>query len=233
MKLLIADDDISMLDILKDQLKTLTHLIVTVTTTEKARECLQSSYFDAFICDYHFQDQKNNGLELIRYLRKIGENIPVLMLTSEVRSKNSIEVLNSGADEYIIKPYMKEELIARLKALLRRTSKSSVCIQNYLSHNGFQLDRLNKRINIDKKWTQLSNIQFLILEKLFEYKGNVVTYEFLIEYIWGESALFSDYSIKTLRVHMAHIKNMLSATFTSQIITVAGTGYKLETIDEI
>lgn len=228
MKILILDDEYEVLKSIKKQLKEFSEEIFCVDSYESAYKLSETQIFDLIICDHHLSANPNakQGMDFIRSLRQRRIQTPILLLTA--RSMEEItpwEALDAGVDDFLKKPYHKEELIARLKSIVRRSFQCSGNATNTISHKGITIDLSNKRIFLGKKEIFLGNILFLLLKQFIKKPDHLISHEFFIEYLWGESALYDKQSSNTLRVHINHLKNALGIKYGKNIKTVYGSGY--------
>ena len=228
MKILIIDDEYHVVKIIQKQLKDFADQTFCADSYEVAYKMSETQIFDLIICDYHLSSTPyaKQGIDFIRSLRQRKIQTPILLLTA--RSMEEItpwEALDAGVDDFLKKPYHKEEFIARLKAILRRSFKCSNNSTNNISHKSVVLDLSNKRVFLAKKEISLGNILFLLLQQFIKSPNKLITHEFFIEYLWGESALYDKQSSNTLRVHINHLKNALGVKYGKNIKTVYGSGY--------
>jgi two-component system copper resistance phosphate regulon response regulator CusR len=163
---------------------------------------------------------KIDGFQVCKILREKGINIPVLMLTAKDTTKDKVKGLDIGADDYLAKPFEIEELLARVRALIRRNSASKTDIYK-IGNYTFNLSA--KTAEKNGKKIELSQKLFCILEQLLRNRGKVVSYESLMNKCWD----INDYPTKeTVR---AHIKLLRKALEDKDLIqNVSGIGYKIE-----
>ena len=128
-------------------------------------------------------------------------------------------------DDFIRKPYYPEEIIARIKALSRRTFPCENNSTNVISHNGISIDLDSAKVLIDGKSVHLSNTLFHILKKFLRNVSGFISYEDFIKEIWGESALLEGSTSNTLRVHMRYLRKALGEKYGKRIKTIHGRGF--------
>jgi len=164
-----------------------------------------------------------NGIELCKRLREKGLKAPILMLTAIDSVNSKVEGLESGADDYLTKPFAFSELLARIKALLRRTSDSV----SELSLEDLRMDLLSRRVFREDKEVVLTPKEFSLLEYLLRNKGRVLSRTQIIENIWGYTF---DPNSNVVDVHVKFLREKIDAGIDKKLIhTVRGAGYILKT----
>ncbi len=164
-----------------------------------------------------------SGIEICRRLRAREEtkNLPVIMLTARGQEDERVRGLSTGADDYIVKPFSVPELVARIRALLRRSSPERVADQ--LSAGDIVLDRTNKRVHRGLREVNLGPTEFRLLEHLMEKPGRVYTRAQLLDAVWGMSVEIDE---RTVDVHVGRLRKELSfGREKDPIRTVRGAGY--------
>ena len=163
-----------------------------------------------------------DGLAVCKELRKTS-NVPIIMLTARDEDVDRIVGLEIGADDYVTKPFNPRELVARVKAVLRRTAQD-LPGQAALEANGLRLDTASREVTLDGVDITLRAKEFDLLTAFMQYKGIVLDRERLLQLVWG-----SDYygDTRTIDVHVAWLREKLSAAKDVKIETVWGIGYKL------
>jgi heavy metal response regulator len=183
------------------------------------------SNFDLIILDVMLPGM--NGIELCKTLRTKGIMKPVLMLTAVDSVERKVEGLESGADDYLVKPFAFSELIARIKALLRRTPD----MVSELSLNDLRVDLLARRVYRGKREIMLTQKEFSLLEYLLRNKGRILSRTQIIENVWGY-----DFSTGTniVDVHIKSLREKLDSGFGGKLIhTVRGTGYIMKADNDL
>ena len=160
-----------------------------------------------------------DGLEVCKKLRKDGKHTPILMLTARGEISDKVEGLNSGADDYLTKPFAFEELLARVRALVRRpkeTQNSELRVKNLvLNSNTFNVENNGREIELSRK-------EFALLEYLMRNAGRVVSKENIIAHVWDYEA---DILPNTVEVFIGYLRDKIGDNL---IKTVRGFGYKIE-----
>ena len=176
--------------------------------------------YDIIIMDYMMPER--NGIETTRYLRSRGVQTPILMLTVIDDEENIIEALNAGADDYLTKPFSFNEMLARLRALLRR---EKVMKSNVLSYCGIVLDSIKHTAVRDNTVLDLSRKEFTLLEYFMRNPEIVLTRANILEHVWDHAA---DPFTNTVDVHIRYLRQKMDEPFAKKLIhTVHGVGYKL------
>jgi two-component system alkaline phosphatase synthesis response regulator PhoP len=164
-----------------------------------------------------------DGLEVCRRLRAAGSSLPILMLTARDEDVDKILGLELGADDYLTKPFNPRELVARIKAILRRGEQRSGAARAPIHLDDVVIDPARREVTVNGELVNLRTQEFDLLLTLAEHKGLVLTREQLLEKAWGY-----DYSgqSRTVDVHVGHLRRKL-ANSSLRIETVTGIGYKL------
>lgn len=166
-----------------------------------------------------------DGMEICRKLRQEEKiNTPILMLTAKNQLEDRVEGLNSGADDYLAKPFAFEELIARIRALSRRPKKT---LSNILKTASLELDSSNYEVKRAGKTISLSKKEFSLLEYLLRNKNKIVSKQQLINHVWDYNA---DILPNTVEVYIGYLRNKIEKPFKNKpklIKTIKGFGYKI------
>lgn len=163
------------------------------------------------------------GLGVCREIRKKGHHMPILFLTAKGQIRDRVEGLNAGADDYLVKPFSFEELLARARALLRRPKESK---GNILKVGDLSLDTINYEVKRGGKSITLSAKEFALLEYMMRSAGRVLSKENIISHVWDFDA---DILPNTVEVYMGYLRNKIDKPFKGQqlIHTLRGFGYRL------
>ncbi len=165
-----------------------------------------------------------DGIEICRTLREKKYNTPIIMLTAKDRISDRVDGLDAGADDYLIKPFAFEELLARIRAQLRRPNNLT---DNIISLGDLELDRTNFSVKRAGKTIELSSKEFALLEYLMRNKNRVLTKDNIIEHVWDYDA---DILPNTVEVFIGYLRNKIDRPFGKSnhlIKTVRGFGYKI------
>ena len=220
-KILIVDDEPSILDMLRFQLEFENYIVYTAANAKEALETL--SYFpDIILLDINMDGM--NGLDLCVSIREFI-SVPIIFLTARVSEQDKVNGLMVGGDDYITKPFSMNELLARLSAHLRREQRSRVRTKTKFSE-GLVIDYSERSVFIKGKRIELSNKEFEIIQLLSMNAGQVFDREKMYEKIWGIDGAGDNVVIKE---HIRKIRlKFAEHTEKSYITTVWGVGYKWE-----
>ena len=199
MRVLIVDDDNALLEQIRQVLAGQRYIVETATNGEKALDKLFDTPFDAVILDIMMP--KIDGLSVLEQLRNAGIDVPVLMLTAKGDVADRIKGLDLGADDYLAKPFSLDELLARLRALIRRAGGQC---ESVLQVQDLKLDTVSRKVTRNKKLIELTPREFSILEFLLHNKNRAVSRFSLAEHVWGDD--FDPFSMSNFMD--VHIKNL-------------------------
>ncbi|MCG6969651.1 MAG: response regulator transcription factor [Gammaproteobacteria bacterium] len=217
MRVLLAEDDDLLGDGLKTGLKQEGYTVDWVKDGQSAENALLDNEFDLVVLDLGLP--KKAGLEVLKQLRNSGKHIPVLILTARDSVQDRVTGLDSGADDYLVKPFDLEELCARLRVLQRRTAGRSAPV---IIHGGISLDPAAHKVLLNGDAINLSMREFVLLQHLMENIGRVIPRARLEEKLYGWDA---EVESNSLEVFIHHLRKKLGADF---IRTVRGVGYMIE-----
>jgi two-component system OmpR family response regulator len=226
-KVLIVEDDVNLLETLKYNLRKEGYEIVTASDGQRAIEVARKEKPDVIILDIMLP--KINGFEVCRILRK-EMTVPILMLTAKADETDKIIGLEIGADDYMTKPFSTRELLARVRAMVRRAKMAdapSIDVQASLKIGSLEVDNARHRASLSGVPLELSPKEFDLLVFLIKNKGLVFSREQLLEKVWGYD--FAGDS-RTVDVHIRWLRQKIETdpTHPEYFVTVRGTGYKLE-----
>jgi len=209
-----------LLDQIRQILTSQRYIVETVSNGEEALDKLCENPFDLIILDIMMP--KMDGFTALREMRQIKIDAPVLMLTAKGDSTDKVKCLDLGADDYLSKPFSMDELLARVRALLRRSAGQC---QSVLEFGELALDTVNRKVTMGGKPVELTPREFSILEFLLHNKDRVVTRFSLAEHVWGDD--FDPFSMSNfMDVHMKNLRHKIGHTGNARIIrTVRGVGY--------
>ncbi|NNU85384.1 response regulator transcription factor [Geobacillus sp. BMUD] len=219
MKVLLAEDDLHLGELIVHLLKKkgIDH-IDWVQEGEDAYDYAMAEFYDVVVLDWMLPN--GDGVEICRRLRQNGYTGAILMLTAKDAVQDRVTGLESGADDYLVKPFEIDELVARLKALARRTF---VPLQEEtVTFHGFTLNRTSHTLHRGDEEIFLTPREFQLLDLLVQNQGHVVPRETILDRVWGWDA---DVSMKTID---ATIKLLRKKLKDDVIQTVRGVGYKID-----
>jgi two-component system phosphate regulon response regulator PhoB len=168
----------------------------------------------------------STGIELARRLKRdeLTADIPIIMLTAKGEEDNKIQGLEVGADDYITKPFSPRELVARLKAVLRRAGPAD--IESWLEINGLQLDPVSHRVTIDGQPADMGPTEYRLLQFFMTHQERAYTRGQLLDQVWGGNVYVEE---RTVDVHIRRLRIALGNTYENLVQTVRGTGYRFST----
>jgi len=191
-------------------------------TGEEGFYLLSTHAFNGLILDWMLPG--HTGIEILKTLRARGDRTPVLLLTARDAVEDRVLGLNSGADDYLVKPFAFAELLARLKALLRRSGHEG---SNGKQVTDLIVDFPGRRVTRAKKEVELTPREFDLLAYLVRQHGQIVTREMLAREVWREENRATPLD-NVIDVHMAHLRRKIDAGFASKLLhTVRGVGFVL------
>lgn len=218
MRLLVVEDNEQLAELLAQGLQTAGYETDVLTSLEEASAVLRTTFYAALILDLGLPD--GDGLALLRELRHRNNPIPVLVLTARGGLHDRVHGLRSGADDYLVKPFALEELVARLEAQLRRPGHllgSSLRIAN------LEFDTTNRQASIDDRPQVLSARETAVLELLMRGKGRVVSKKQVEDHIFGHSG---DVASNAVEVYVHRLRKQLAERGARvQVHTIRGVGY--------
>ena len=227
MRILIIDDELALLTQLKKLLEQQRYIVETAEDGEKGLDMLFESPFDAIILDIMMPAL--DGLTLLDQARNAGIDTPVLMLTAKGDTNDRVKGLDLGADDYLSKPFSPEELLARLRALLRRAGSRATPVLEVLD---LRLDTVSRQVTKAGQTVDLTPREFSILEFLLYNKNRAVSRFNLAEHVWGDD--FDLFSMSNfMNVHIKNLRHKIGDSGQGRIIrTVRGVGYIIKDPDE-
>jgi len=217
MKILVIEDDSLLQQGLSMALSSAGYVCDCAANAAQANQLLLSSQYSLAILDLGLPDQ--DGASLLRQWRRQKVSLPVLILTARDALADRVEGLDAGADDYLVKPFALAELLARVRALLRRYQGHS---DNLLEQDDLSLNLSTQQVFLQQNPVEVTPKEFAILSRLLMRAGNTVNRELLQQdlYTWQD-----DLSSNTLEVHIHNLRRKLGR---DRIRTVRGIGYRLE-----
>lgn len=220
MKVLIVEDQQRLGRFLQQGMTEHAYTVTLVGSCREARDALCETNYDAIVLDLGLPD--GDGLDLLHEWRRSGFNEPVLILSARDTVEDRIKGLDVGADDYLPKPFSLEELLARIRSLLRRHSAVK---ETVLEHRGIRLDLLGHTVQVDGKPIDLTSREFALLEIFMQNIGRILPRTLISEKIWD-----AHYDVDTnlLDVYMSRLRTKLDAFPGRPFFkTVRGVGYQL------
>ncbi len=222
MRILIIEDDHKIANAIKKGLEQESFAVDIAYDGQDGLGSALTHDYDLIIIDRMLPEV--DGLKICQALRKEEKHVPILILTAKDKISDKVEGLNAGADDYLVKPFAFEELLARVRALLRRQPKQ---IENVLKIADLTLNTLTFEVKRGNKKINLSNKEFALLEYLMRNPERILTKDNIIAHVWDYDA---DILPNTVEVYIGYLRNKIDRPFTGEelINTVRGFGYKIE-----
>ena len=218
---LVVDDEPQILRALGVILRNAGYVVATAATKSEALDAVSVRPPDAMVLDLVLPD--GSGVDVTSEVRT-WSSLPIIVLSAVGDEREKVRALDVGADDYITKPFGTEELLARLRAVLRRAGEERD--EPLVKVGSLAIDLADRRLTRDGQEIHLTPIEFDILRELAEHAGKLVTQRQLLQSVWGPG-----YDLEThyLRVHMAHIRAKIESdpSHPSYLITEPGVGYRL------
>ena len=219
-KILVVDDEQSIIDLVSAYLRKENYEVFTAMDGQAGLKAAQVYQPDLIVLDIMLPGM--DGLELLSQLRRVSD-VYVIMLTAKTEETDKVIGLSVGADDYLTKPFSPRELVARIKAALRRLHLGSASEATILAFRRLRLDTGRRQVWVNDKPVALTTIEFDLLKTLVEHQGLVLSREQLLEQVWGHDFYGED---RVVDVHIGHIRQKLGDD--GFIITVRGVGYRFE-----
>lgn len=224
MNILIVDDDSALVDHLKEALERKRYRVETAGNGEQALDKVFAINYDLILLDIMLP--RLDGLSVLKEIRLAGMDIPILMLTARSDVEDKVKGLDYGADDYLAKPFSMAELMARIRAMLRRKGTRDPV----LTAGAIKLDTISRNVTKNDRPLNLTAKEFSILEFLLHNKGSVVSRFNMAEHVWGND--FDPFSMSNfVDVHIKNLRLKLNPGKDASIIrTVRGIGFIIDDI---
>jgi DNA-binding response OmpR family regulator len=223
MKLLVVEDDKAISEALKEGLEDESYAVDVAYDGDEGYRAASADEYDLIILDVMMPEM--NGYEVCKKLRSEGNSTPILMLTAKGEGRDVIEGLDTGADDYLAKPFSFDVLLARIRALLRRPSEK---IAEVLQVGDLTLNPATKKVERAGKPVQLTSKEYAVLEYLMRNAGIVQSKETIINHVWDFDA---DVLPNNVELFVMFLRRKIDKPFGKPLIhTVSGFGYKIEDI---
>lgn len=222
MRILVIEDERKVALALRDGLEQESFSVSAALTGEEGFFLLNSEVFDLVVLDVMLPGR--SGLQILEALRKLGSNIPVLLLTAKDSVEDRVRGLNAGADDYLVKPFAFAELTARIRALLRRSHDEPA---SSLRYQELDMDLVSRMVKRGSRTIDLTVREFEILEYLLRRQGEVVSREMLARNVWKEPSRPTPLD-NVIDVHMVRLRRKIDEGFETRLLqTVRGVGFTL------
>ena len=221
MRILLVEDDTAIARSLKEGLEDESYAVDVANDGSEGYRTAAADDYDVIILDIMLPEM--NGYEVCRALRNDGNKTPILMLTARDAERDIVEGLDTGADDYLAKPFSFDVLLARIRALLRRPNEK---LEEILQVGDLKLDPSSKKVTRASQEISLTAKEYSVLKYLMRNKGKVLSKEQIISHVWDFDA---DVLPNNVELFIMFLRRKIDKPFKSKLIhTVSGFGYKLE-----
>lgn len=225
MRILIVEDEIALSNVLCEILRKNNYTVDAVYNGVDGLDYASSNIYDAILLDVMLPQM--NGLEMLHTMREKGNSTPVLLLTAKSEIEDKVSGLDSGADDYLTKPFATNELLARIRSITRR---KDVFVGDDRSFGDLTIDRNTLKISTKSNEIKVSLKEYQILEMLITNPNQIISKEQFVEKIWGFA---SDSEYNSVEVYISFVRKKLAALETNvNIVAYRGVGYSLEVRDD-
>ena len=222
--ILIVDDEAPIREMIAVALEMAGYECLEAGNSQEALAVIVDRKPDLLLLDWMLPG--STGIELARRLKRdeLTADIPIIMLTAKGEEDNKIQGLEVGADDYITKPFSPRELVARLKAVLRRAGPADA--ESLLEISGLQLDPVSHRVTIDGQPAEMGPTEYRLLQFFMTHQERAYTRGQLLDQVWGGNVYVEE---RTVDVHIRRLRIALGNTYENLVQTVRGTGYRFST----
>lgn len=221
MKILLVEDDRGIAEVLKDTLTTQNYTVDLVTDGQMGLSLAKAFAYDLILLDVLLPQL--DGIEFCRQLRQSRDNTPVILLTALDSSTSKVVGLDAGADDYIVKPFDSNELLARIRTLLRRGTPA---LSSVIEVGSIRLDSSSCRVTCDGQLLHLTAKEYALLELLLRNRHRIFSQKLLLDHLWSFEEIPTE---NTVRAHIKSLRQKLKQAGAEQLIeTVYGLGYRLK-----
>lgn len=222
MRALIVDDEEDIRTLLAENLRSLHFAVDCATDGTEGSYLARTNDYDIIILDNMMPGKQ--GLTVCQEIRRVGKTVPIIILSVLSETWRKAELLNGGADDYLIKPFSLEELSARIRALMRRPQQLQ---SDVLSIEDLHMDTRQQSVRRGDEGIYLTRKEFMLLEYLLRNKGTVLSRGMILEHVWDMS---SDPFSNTIESHILSLRKKIEGPKRQKLIyTVSGRGYKIDT----
>ena len=222
--ILIVDDEAPIREMIAVALEMAGYECLEADNSKDAHALIVDRKPDLILLDWMLPG--TSGLELARRLKRdeLTDAIPIIMLTAKGDEDNKVQGLETGADDYITKPFSPRELVARLKAVLRRAGPADA--ESPIEIGGLLLDPISHRVTIDGAPAEMGPTEYRLLQFFMTHQERAYTRGQLLDQVWGGNVYVEE---RTVDVHIRRLRKALGETYENLVQTVRGTGYRFST----
>ncbi len=224
MRILVVEDQVKMANFLKKGLNEVGYAVDIAESGTSAESYMAQGEYDLVILDVMLPDQ--NGIDTARHLRRDGYAGPILMVTALSTTKDKVNGLDAGADDYLTKPYSFDELHARVRALLRRKAPNGASVTSTLKYADLELDLIQRKVRRSGQEITLTSKEFALLEYFMRNPERPLGRVSIAEHVWD---IHFDSESNVIDVYINLLRKKIDAPFSKKLLhTVVGTGYVLK-----
>lgn len=227
--ILIAEDDATLANLLRENLKLSGFATSIAKDGSEALELFKSEKFDLILLDVNMP--RKNGFEVGRIIREDNEFVPIVFLTANSKDEDKLKGFDLGADEYITKPFSTQELVARIRAILKRTNQVApeIIVKEEVYQIGdMKIDIVNQFIEYNNQHSKLSGTEANLLKLFIKNSGQLLTRRNLVLTIWGKDDF---YTARNLDVYINKLRKVLKINPSIEIQNIHGAGFKFVDIN--
>ncbi len=225
-KILLVEDDASLGFVIKDNLQQNGYEVTLCTDGEQGEQTFTDNQFHLCLLDVMLP--KKDGFSLARTIRAINKNVPILFLTAKSMSEDKLQGFETGADDYITKPFNIKELLCRIEVFLRRSTVSNINAEKPITLGRFTFDYPNLTLQSSSLEKTLTQKEADILKMLHLHRGSVLRREEILKHIWGDDDYFMG---RSMDVFISKLRRYLKDDPAVKILNYHGVGFKLEVKD--
>lgn len=222
-KILLAEDDPNLGKLLQEYLDAKGYVTALATNGKEGFDLFRKGSFDLCLLDVMMPVK--DGYTLAKEIRTVNKDIPIVFLTAKSMKEDTIEGFNAGADDYMTKPFSMEELLLRLKAILRRTKVGAINMeQTQFTIGDYTYDYTRQMLDFGNKPQKLTSKEADLLRLLALHKNEVLDRSFALNTIWGDDSYFNS---RSMDVYIAKLRKYLKDDTTVEIMNIHGRGFRL------
>ena len=220
MRILVVEDDRKTAKALRKGLEAESHSVAVAHTGEEAFFLVNSQLFELMVLDIMLPGR--GGIEILSVIRKRGLKIPVLIVTAKDAIEDRVQGLDAGANDYLVKPFAVAELLARVRALLRRESAVTLTIKD------LEMDLVTRTVRRNKQALNLTPREFDLLGYLLQHQGHAVSREMIARNVWKETLRYTSLD-NVIDVHMVRLRRKVDEGYAIKLLhTMRGVGFMLK-----
>jgi two-component system phosphate regulon response regulator PhoB len=221
-RILIVEDEPEIREMIRYILEPLDYLVSEASNAQEARKLLAQKAYDLILMDWMLPGR--SGLELTKELKQkhTRNSPPIIMLTARADESDKVQGLDGGADDYVTKPFSPRELVARIKAVIRRGGEPDA--EKPIDFSGLRIDPVRHQVSLMQQPINLSPAEYKLLYFFMSHPNRAYTRSQILDLVWGDTAYVEE---RTVDVHIRRLRKLLTATGHAAFIqTIRGVGYR-------